>query len=75
LRREGVAVVGPESVREWRSPPLRVLLVNLMPDKQRTEAQFARLLGGSQHRVALTLAVPGGHVWRTAGPQHIDQFY
>ena len=55
LRNEGIEV--------WhRSPPnsptLRVGLLNLMPDKNRTVTQFARLLGVGRHNVELVLALP-----------------
>ncbi len=58
LRREGIEVV-------HRAPapgaPLRIGLLNLMPDMARTEVQFARLLGGTRRHVELVLALPGSH--------------
>jgi len=55
--------------------PLRVLLLNLMPDKATTERQIARLLAGTPHPVELTLAIPDGYRPKTADPAHIWAFY
>ncbi len=55
LRNEGIEVRHRSLPN---SPTLRVGLLNLMPDKSRTETQFARLLGASCHNVELVLALP-----------------
>lgn len=55
--------------------PLEVLLVNLMPDKQRAEAQFARVLAAARWPVRLTLTVPVCHVWRHTDAAHLGRFY
>ncbi len=49
---------------------LRVGLLNLMPDKPRTEVQFARLLGATRRPVELTLALPASHRPDAAGLEH-----
>lgn len=54
---------------------LRVVLVNLMPDRIATETQFARLLAASRHRVALSLSLPDGMVPREAEAAHHAAFY
>ncbi|MEJ8571450.1 homoserine O-acetyltransferase/O-succinyltransferase family protein [Microbaculum marinum] len=74
LRAEGVAVRHSQSA-PLGAEPLRVLLINLMPDKPVTETQFARLLGGSRHPVELTLSVPDRHEWRHTDAGHIGRFY
>ncbi len=58
-----------------RRRPLRVLLVNLMPDKPATERQIARLLAATPHPVELSLAIPDGYRPKTADPAHIWAFY
>lgn len=75
LREEGVSLVtgawsGPQS-----GPPLRVALLNLMPQKAVSETQIARLLGTSPRRVELTLLVPGSYRAKTAPPEHLAAFY
>ncbi|MDX1575976.1 MAG: homoserine O-succinyltransferase, partial [Kiloniellales bacterium] len=71
-RRE--AACGPHQSSHSQRP-LRVLLVNLMPDKPATERQIARLLAGTPHAVDLTLAIPDGYRPKTADPAHIWAFY
>ncbi|MGE0717887.1 MAG: homoserine O-succinyltransferase [Alphaproteobacteria bacterium] len=71
LREEGIAVDegGPGG------EALRLLLVNLMPDKTTTETQFGRLLGASRHHVSVALTVPPGAVRREAVATHVSAFY
>lgn len=81
LQAEGMAVGAlaraPETPRGERGPgrPLRILLLNLMPDKAATERQLARLLAGTRHEVELWLTIPDGYRPRTADPEHIWAFY
>ena len=44
LRAEGVMVMSSETALRQDIRPLQIGLVNLMPNKERTETQFARLL-------------------------------
>ena len=84
LDEEGIAVFHPAAVPDSDrrahgdhrdADPLRILLVNLMPDKPRTEWQFARLLGRSSRMVKLTLTMPQNHVCRTTETGHLERFY
>jgi len=54
---------------------LRVLLVNLMPEKETAEVQFSRLLGAGDHVVDLTLTHAPGHHSRTTAQEHLKRFY
>ena len=78
LKAEGLeAASRREAASMSRRPqnPLRVLLVNLMPDKPATERQVARLLAGTPHAVDLSLAIPDSYRPKTADPAHIWAFY
>ena len=55
--------------------PLRIGLLNLMPNKVRTETQFARLLGSTPLQVELTLVKMTNHVARNTPSEHIISFY
>jgi len=55
--------------------PLRIALVNLMPDKIRTEAQIARLVGATPLQIELTLVSMASHTPKTAPPTHMLSFY
>ena len=56
-------------------PARRVLLVNLMPEKQKTERQIARKLGLAGPDIALSLAVPSRYRGKNADPGHMGAFY
>ena len=47
LEREGVAVMSEREAIRQDIRPLHIGLLNLMPDKIRTETQIARLIGAS----------------------------
>jgi len=72
LREEGVEVVSGDQLKTDR--PLRICLVNLMPNKAATETQIARLLGVSSVPVELVhvFPIPIGQrthlpsIWRTS---------
>ena len=69
LARETVPLFGDDR------PAVRVLLVNLMPEKQKTERQIARKLGLAGPDVALELAVPRRYRGRNTDPAHLSGFY
>ena len=55
--------------------PLRIALLNLMPDKIRTETQLARLLGATPLQIELTLVRITDHVARNTSADHMAAFY
>lgn len=75
LRDEGLMVVDDDNPVLPILRPLRVALVNLMPNKEITELQFARLLTRAPFPVHLTLVRPQAHTSRGTSPQHLDRYY
>ena len=75
LRREGIGLIDDTKAGPPCAPPLRIALLNLMPDKVTTETQFARMLGSAPHDVDLTLVVPDTHTSRTTPESHRSKFY
>jgi homoserine O-succinyltransferase len=55
--------------------PMRIGLLNLMPNKVKTETQFARLLAATPLQVELTLVKITNHVPRNTPTDHIVSFY
>src|SRR3954466_2372356 len=55
--------------------PMPTRLLNLMPNKIKTETQFARLLGSTPLHVELTLVKITNHVARNTPSEHIISFY
>jgi homoserine O-succinyltransferase len=71
LLAEGVEVLNRDQLRSWGRRPLRLCLVNLMPNKAVTETQIARLLGGTSIPVELTLCLPDGYRSRSTPVDHM----
>lgn len=55
--------------------PLRIGLLNLMPDKIRTETQIARLVGSTPLQVDLSLVRIGSHKSKNTPEEHLIAFY
>jgi len=69
LTAEGIRLLRPGE------PRLEVALLNLMPEKIKTENQIARMLGASAHDVKLTLLNTATHQSRNTTAAHLAQFY
>ena len=55
--------------------PLKILMLNLMPQKIVTETQIARLIGNTPLQVELTLLHTKTHKSKNTSEQHLLQFY
>ena len=75
LAAEGVMVMRETDAARQDIRPLRIGLLNLMPNKIRTETQLARLLGATPLQVELTLIKMTNHVARNTPSEHILSFY
>jgi homoserine O-succinyltransferase/O-acetyltransferase len=75
LESEGVMVMSEADAVRQDIRPMRIGLLNLMPNKIRTETQFARLLGATPLQVELTLIKITNHVARNTSSDHIISFY
>jgi homoserine O-succinyltransferase len=75
LEAEGVVVMREADAARQDIRPLRIGLLNLMPDKPRTEIQFARLLGATPLQVDLTLVQLATHTPRNTPAEHLRAFY
>ncbi len=75
LIREGVRVMTETMAIRQDIRPLRIGLLNLMPNKIKTELQIARLLGASPLQVELSLVRIGDHKPRNTPEDHLRAFY
>lgn len=75
LAQEGVMVMAESEASRQDIRPLQIALLNLMPNKIRTETQIARLLGGTPLQVELTLVRIGGHKAKNTSEDHLISFY
>lgn len=75
LEAEGVMVMRETDAIRQDIRPLRIGLLNLMPNKIKTETQFARLLGATPLQVELSLIRITNHVPRNTSEDHMESFY
>ena len=75
LAAEGVMVMRETDAIRQDIRPLRIGLLNLMPNKVRTETQIARLLGTTPLQVELSLVRITDHVPRNTPYEHMISFY
>lgn len=75
LVHEGVRVMTETVAIRQDIRPLQIGLLNLMPNKIKTEVQFARLIGASPLQVELTLVRVGGHKAKNTPEEHLLSFY
>ncbi len=75
LESEGVQVLKETDANRQDIRPLQIGLLNLMPNKIRTETQIARLIGASPLQVELTLIRIGSHKSKNTAEGHLLDFY
>ncbi|BBK31366.1 homoserine O-succinyltransferase [Stella humosa] len=75
LEAEGIVVMRETDAIRQDIRPLRIGLLNLMPNKISTETQIARLLGATPLQIELTLVRITDHVPRNTSADHLATFY
>jgi homoserine O-succinyltransferase len=75
LVNEGVRVMTEAVAIRQDIRPLQIGLLNLMPNKIKTELQMARLLGASPLQVELSLLRIGNHKPKNTSEDHLRAFY
>lgn len=75
LEKEGVMVMTEETAHRQDIRALRLGLLNLMPDKIKTETQFARLIGATPLQVELDLIKITHHRSKNTSEEHMLAFY
>jgi homoserine O-succinyltransferase len=75
LVKEGVRVMTETVAIRQDIRPLQIGLLNLMPNKIKTELQMARLLGASPLQVELSLIRIGHHKPKNTSEDHMLAFY
>jgi len=75
LVQEGVRVMTETAAIRQDIRPLQIGLLNLMPNKIKTELQMARLVGASPLQVELSLIRVGNHKAKNTSEDHLLAFY
>lgn len=75
LKQEKIFVMDEERATTQDIRPLRILVVNLMPQKEKTELQLLRLLGNTPLQVNVTFLHTETYVSKNVSQNHLDSFY
>jgi homoserine O-succinyltransferase/O-acetyltransferase len=75
LEKEGVMIMTEDQASRQDIRPLRFGLLNLMPNKIKTETQFARLVGATPLQIDLHLIRITGHTSKNTSQDHMLAFY
>lgn len=75
LEGEGLVVMSESDAIRQDIRPLKVALLNLMPRKETTETQIARLIGSTPLQVELTLVTTASYTPTNVSEDHMRDFY
>ncbi|MFC7364673.1 MULTISPECIES: homoserine O-acetyltransferase MetA [Bhargavaea] len=75
LQEEKIFVMDSDRAVSQDIRPLNILILNLMPEKERTELQLLRLLGNTPLQVNVTFMTMASHQSKNTSRSHLDAFY
>jgi homoserine O-succinyltransferase/O-acetyltransferase len=75
LEKENIFVMDEKRAYSQDIRPLNILILNIMPEKEKAETQLLRLLGNTPLQVNITFLRPATHEAKTTKKSHLDQFY
>lgn len=75
LESEGVLVMDSTRAARQDIRPLEIGLLNLMPNKERTETQFARLIASTPLQIELSLVRVTDHASKSTPEEYLRSFY
>jgi len=75
LQEEGVFVINESSALHQDIRPLKIAILNLMPEKPKTELHLLRRLSNSPIQLEIDLLHPKKHNPKTTSQEHLEEFY
>ncbi|PIC62883.1 homoserine O-succinyltransferase [Sporosarcina sp. P13] len=75
LKEEKIFVMDEERAISQDIRPLNILILNLMPEKEKTELQLLRLLGNTPLQVNVTFLNTATYVSKNVSQTHLETFY
>lgn len=75
LEKENIFVMDEERASKQDIRPLNILILNLMPEKEKTEAHLLRLLGNTPLQVNICFLKTATYESKHTSPYHLEQFY
>lgn len=75
LKEEKIFVMDEKRASMQDIRPLNIVILNLMPEKERTELQLLRLLGNTPLQVNVSFLHMATHESKNVSKSHLNQFY
>lgn len=75
LEKEKIFIMDEERSTSQNIRPIKILILNLMPEKEKTELQLLRLLGNTPLQVDVTFLDTATHESKNVSKNHLDNFY
>lgn len=75
LKKEKIFIMDEDRATTQDIRPLNIAILNLMPEKEKTELQLLRLLGNTPLQVNVTFLHTATHVSKNVSKSHLDTFY
>lgn len=75
LKEEKIFVMDEKRATTQDIRPMNIIILNLMPEKERTELQLLRLLGNTPLQVNVTFMTMATHESKNVSKSHLDAFY
>lgn len=75
LESENIFLMDEERAITQDIRPLNILILNLMPEKEKTELQLLRLLGNTPLQVNITFLKTSSYTSKNTSHIHLEQFY
>ncbi|MGE7625062.1 homoserine O-acetyltransferase MetA [Viridibacillus sp. NPDC096237] len=75
LKEEKIFIMEEERSKSQNIRPLNILILNLMPEKEKTELQLLRLLGNTPLQVNVTFLNTATYVSKNVSETHLESFY
>ncbi|WP_210365036.1 homoserine O-succinyltransferase [Bacillus sp. REN3] len=75
LEKENIFVMDNSRAEQQDIRPLNILILNLMPEKEKTERHLLRLLGNTPLQVNITFLKTATYESRNVSAYHLEEFY
>lgn len=75
LEKERVSIIDESDALRQDIRPLQIAILNLMPDKIKTETQLLRVLGATPLQIEITLLHMNTHESKNTSKDHLLEFY
>lgn len=75
LNKENIFIMNDKKAGHQDIRPLKIIILNLMPNKIETETQLLRLLGNTPLQTEITLLNTASYKSKNTGEDHLESFY